>query len=367
MSKATEAFCARLGIAHPIIQAPMAGGATTPDLVAAVSNAGGLGFLGAAYLTPQALRDAIAAVRARTDRPFGVNLFAGGYEDAGRSVDPAPMLAVLARHHAALGLPEPEPPALAPAPYSKQLEVIIETKVPVFSVTFGIPQQADVERLKAQGIRVFGTATTVEEARRLAAARLDGVIAQGSEAGAHRGTFLGSFEMAMIGTFALVPQIVDAVPDLPVIAAGGIMDGRGIVAAEALGAAAVQMGTAFLTSQEAGIPDIYKNVLTRTSEDATKLTRAFSGRPARGVVNAFMREAEAAGAILPYPRQNDLTRPMRAAAGKAGDPERLSLWAGQGVGMARRLPAGDLVRRLVSEADAVRRRLGGASESQARS
>ncbi|HKG76647.1 MAG TPA: nitronate monooxygenase, partial [Beijerinckiaceae bacterium] len=147
------------------------------------------------------------------------------------------------------------------------------------------------------------------------------------------------------------------VPDLPVIAAGGIMDGRGIVAAEALGAAAVQMGTAFLTSEEAGIPDAYKDFLTRASEDSTKLTRAFSGRPARGVVNAFMRDAEATGAILPYPLQNDLTRPMRLAAAKVGDTERLSLWAGQGVGMARRLPAADLVRRLVAEAESARRAL----------
>lgn len=357
MSDVVKTFCARLGVAHPIIQAPMAGGATTPELVAAVSNAGGLGFIGAAYLTPQALRDAIAAVRARTDGPFGVNLFAGGYEEAERSVDPQPMLAVIARHHAALGLPEPVAPALAPDPFPAQLEVVIETGVPVFSVTFGLPEVADIERLHARGALVLGTATTVEEARRLAAAGVDGVIAQGSEAGAHRGTFAAPFEMAMTGTLALVPQIVDAVGGLPVIAAGGIMDGRGIVAAEALGAAAVQMGTAFLTSDEAGIPDAYKDRLRHASEDSTKLTRAFSGRPARGVVNAFMREAEETGAILPYPLQNDLTRPMRAAAGKAGDTERLSLWAGQGVRLARRLPAADLVRRLAAEAEAVRRAL----------
>lgn len=359
MSEAVRMFCARLGIAHPIIQAPMAGGATTPELVAAVSNAGGLGSLGAAYLTPQALRDAIAAVRALTDKPFGVNLFAGGYEDDGHVVDPAPMLAVIARHHAALGLPEPVAPELAPDPFTAQLEIVIEARVPVFSFTFGMPQAGDIERLKAQGTLVLGTATTVEEARRLAVAGVDGVIAQGAEAGAHRGTFAGPFEMAMIGTMALVPQIVDAVPGLPVIAAGGIMDGRGIVAAEALGAAAVQMGTAFLTSDEAGIPDAYKDLLTAALEDSTKLTRAFSGRPARGVVNAFMREAEETDAILPYPRQNDMTRPMRIAAGKAGDTARLSLWAGQGVRMTCRQPAADLVCRLVAETETTRRALGG--------
>jgi nitronate monooxygenase len=154
MSDVVKTFCARLGVAHPIIQAPMAGGATTPELVAAVSNAGGLGFIGAAYLTPQALRDAIAAVRARTDGPFGVNLFAGGYEEAERSVDPQPMLAVIARHHTALGLPEPVAPALAPDPFPAQLEVVIETGVPVFSVTFGLPEVADIERLRARGGRL---------------------------------------------------------------------------------------------------------------------------------------------------------------------------------------------------------------------
>jgi nitronate monooxygenase len=349
-------LCARLGIAHPIIQAPMGGGASTPELVAAVSNAGGLGSLAAAYLTPGQIHDEIAAVRRLTDRPFNVNLFAGGYEDAhhARAADASTMLAMLGRHHTALGLPPPEPPASLADPFPAQFEAVLAARVPVFSFTFGIPPQKILSRLRKQGALILGTATTVDEACRLAEAGVDAVVAQGSEAGAHRGTFATAFEMAMIGTMALVPQIVDAVPAMPVIASGGIMDGRGIVAARALGAEAVQMGTAFLVCDEAGIPDAYKAALIEAGEDETAITRAFSGRPARGVVNAFMREADNAGAdaIPPFPLQNALTRTMRNAAAKAGDVERLSLWAGQGLRLARRLPATDLVRRLVGEIDA---------------
>jgi nitronate monooxygenase len=354
-------LCTRLGIVHPIIQAPMGGGASSPQLVAAVSNAGGLGSLAAAYLSPQQIRDGIAEVRRLTDKSFNVNLFAGGYsgEDGAGATDASTMLAILRRHHLALGMPPPELPSALADPFPAQFDAILEARVPIFSFTFGIPAAPDLAKLKRQGALVIGTATTVDEACRLAAAGVDAVVAQGSEAGAHRGTFAGPFEMAMIGTMALVPQIVDTVPALPVIASGGIMDGRGIVAARALGAAAVQMGTAFLLCDEAGIPEAYKTLLVHAREDETKITRAFSGRPARGVVNSFMREVEHAGAaaIPPFPLQNALTRAIRNAAAQAGDVERLSLWAGQGLRLARRLPAAELVRRLVLENDATVGRL----------
>jgi nitronate monooxygenase len=187
---------------------------------------------------------------------------------------------------------------------------------------------------------------------------------QGSEAGGHRGTFAGEFEAAMVGTISLVPQAVDAV-SVPVIASGGIMDGRGIAAALALGASAVQMGTAFLTCDEAGIPEAYKEAILGAREHETRLTRAFSGRPARGIVNRFMTEIErdAAGdAILPFPLQNSLTRPLRSAAARQGRAEFLSLWAGQGVRLARRQPAGDLVQRLARGAEAAIRRLASPHE-----
>jgi nitronate monooxygenase len=182
-------------------------------------------------------------------------------------------------------------------------------------------------------------------------AGVDAVIAQGGEAGGHRGTFAAEFQAAMIGTMALVPQVVDAV-GVPVIASGGIMDGRGVAAALALGASAVQMGTAFLTCAEAGIPEAYKQAILMAHEHQTRVTRAFSGRPARGIVNRFMQEVERAGApegVLPYPFQNRLTRPLRNAAARQNRAEFLSLWAGQGVRLARRQPAADLVARLASE------------------
>jgi nitronate monooxygenase len=207
---------------------------------------------------------------------------------------------------------------------------------------------------------LIGTATTVEEAVELERAGVDAVVVQGSEAGGNRAKFSAEFDAAMVGTIALVPQVVDAVR-VPVVASGGIMDGRGIAAALALGASAVQMGTAFLTCDEAGVSEAYKRAILGAREHETRLTRAFSGRPARGIVNRFMREverADAAGAILPFPLQNALTRALRSAAAKQGRAEFLSLWAGQGVRLARRQSARDLVRRLGAEAETVIRRMG---------
>ena len=349
----------RLGLAHPIIQAPMAGGATTTALVAAVCEAGALGFIGAAYLTPQQIDEETRALRARTSRPFGINLFAP--LPPPEPVDPTRALGHLARFHAELGLSPPEPPGPATGPFDAQLEAALKSGAAVFSFTFGLLPAAAMETIRSRGMFLIGTATMVEEAVLLERAGVDAVVAQGSEAGAHRGTFATRFDAAMIGTMALVPQVADAVRQ-PVIASGGIMDGRGIAAALALGAAGVQMGTAFLTTDEAGVPQAHKQAILATAEHETRPTRAFSGRPARGIVNRFMREAEAAeaeapGAILPYPLQNALTRPMRAAAARQGRAELLSLWAGQGVRLARRESAADLVRRLAEEAGAVIGRL----------
>jgi nitronate monooxygenase len=356
------ALTRRLGLAHPILAAPMAGGGTTPELVAAVSAAGGLGFLAAAYLQPPEILAAAAAVRARTARPFGINLFAP-LPRPEPPADPGPALARLAGYHAELGLPAPTLPTAAVFKFGEQLEACLECGAAVLSFTFGILPDEAMAAVRSRGMLSVGTATTVEEAVRLAAAGVDAVVAQGSEAGAHRGSFAESFETSMVGTLALVPQTVDAlrVPRVPVIASGGIMDGRGIAAALALGASAVQMGTAFLTADEAGIPEAYKAAILRARENETRITRAFSGRPARGIVNRFMAEVEGgsagADAILPYPLQNDLTRPLRGAAARQGREEFLSLWAGQGVRLARRQPAGELVARLVEETAAAIRRL----------
>jgi nitronate monooxygenase len=345
----------RLGLTHPIIQAPMAGGGDTPQLVAAVSEAGGLGSIGAAYLTPDQIAETARTVRSLSSRPFAVNLFAPVTRlpaaDARRAVDR------VAPFFAELGLPAPAMPAPPAEAFPQQLSAVLESGAAVFTFTFGMLPTGAIERAKQRGMLVAGTATTVEEAIALEKAGVDAVVAQGSEAGGHRGSFASDFESSMVGTIALVPQMVDAVR-VPVIASGGIMDGRGVAAALALGAVAAQLGTAFLTCAEAGVPDCYKEAIAGARESDTRLTRAFSGRPARGIVNRFMTEMDKdQGAILPFPLQNVLTRPLRTAAAKAGRAEFLSLWAGQGVRMARRQTAAALVARLVEETAAAVDRL----------
>jgi len=304
--------------------------------------------MGAGYMTPGQIAQSIAEIRALTTRPFAVNLFAGGPDGTG-SRDASRMLELMAPHHARLGLAAPTTPNDFLPPFEEQAQVVLDSNVPIFSFTFGIPAAGIIARIKARGIKLMGTATTIAEARALHAAGVDAIVAQGSEAGAHRGTFLASCEDSLIGTMALVPQIVDAVP-LPVIASGGIMDGRGIVAAVALGASGVQMGTAFLACPESGAAAVYKAAVLASRDDGTLLTRAFSGRMARGIANSFAVEMKAhAHELLRYPAQNNLTRPMRAAAATQGDADHLSLWAGQAASLARVMPAAELVALLVKE------------------
>lgn len=338
----------RFNLTHPIVQAPMAGGNDTPELVAAVSNAGGIGFLGAAYLTPAQIGEAARAVRARTDRPFGINLFSP--LPAMAATEHRRAITAVAAYYTELGLPSPSVPALPGHSFADQLAAVLDSGAASFSFTFAIPPASDLAAVKRRGLFLMGTATTVEEARLLEKAGVDAVVAQGGEAGGHRGTFAGSFEAGLIGTMALVPQVVDAVA-VPVVASGGVMDGRGIAAALALGAQAAQMGTAFLTCTESGLIEAYRQAILAAQAHETAITRAFSGRPARGIVNRFMTEVEASGAILPFPLQNGLTRPLRTAAAKQGRAEFLSLWAGQGLGLARRQSAAELVARLARETD----------------
>jgi nitronate monooxygenase len=356
MSTSSQPFLARLGLAYPIVLAPLGGGPSTPELVAAVSNAGALGSLGAAYLSGPAIREAVAAVRRLSDRPFAINLFVPEREAPDLSRVPAAQ-ALLAPYRAELGLPTAPLPTPLTVPFEEQLEAVLEARPAVFSFIFGVPDAAVLRAMRETGAMLVGTATTVGEARLLEQAGVDAVTAQGSEAGGHRGTFAAPFERAMIGTMALVPQLVDAVR-VPVIAAGGIMDGRGIAAALALGASAAALGTAFLACDEAGTDAGYRRALADSSAESTSLTRAFSGKPARGLRNRFMEELAAHEAELaPFPVQNAMTRDLRAAAARLGRADLLSRWAGQGAPMTRSGPAAELVATLARELAEVRAHL----------
>jgi nitronate monooxygenase len=335
----------------------MTAAAMAPELVAAVSNAGGLGSLGGSALEPDALRDRIHRIRELTDRPFAVNLFAPHDRPEPSAETVAAVDGVLAPWRAELGLPEPQRggPVVPPDHYDSQVGVVVEERVPVFSFTFGLPQLAP---LKQAGAIVLGTATTPDEAVQLQAAGVDAVVAQGSEAGGHRGTFAGPFEEAFVGTVALVPQIVDRV-SVPVVAAGGIADGRGIAAALALGASGAQLGTAFLVCPESGAVDAHRQAILGTPPSSTVVTRMYSGRPARAIRTQLISDLEASG-IEPasYPAQAMLLRDLRDAGTERGLSELLFLLAGQAAGLARPLPAGELVEQLATEAAAVLRRLG---------
>lgn len=337
----------QLGVRHPLILAPMAGGPSTPALVAAVSEAGGLGSYGAAYLPPARLREEIRAIRAGTSLPFAVNLqIDDGVEATPAQIETAQR--ALAKMRAALGLPPPSAPP-PHGPWRALFEVILEERVPVFSFCYGVPPADVLAACRRAGILTLGTATCVAEARALEEASVDAVCAQGAEAGGHRGTFDRDIDPPLVGTLALVPQMVDAVR-VPVIAAGGIMDGRGVAAALALGAQAASLGTAFLLCPEAGTSAPYRAALKAARDTSTVITRAFSGRAARGLENRFTREMVDAP-LAPYPAQNSLTRELRAAATKAGNADFLSLWAGQGVPLCREIPAQTLLAELLREAD----------------
>jgi nitronate monooxygenase len=328
-------LCDLLGISYPIIQAPMAGGWTTPELVAAVSNAGGLGVLAGARISPEQLREDIRAVKARTDRPFGVNFILARPEDGGKEVDTVQRF--LDRFRRALQLPPGNTEfTLPPSPLPEQLEIVFEERVPVLSTALGDASSL-VEPAHEAGALVTAMVTTVEEAVRVVEGGVDVVVAQGAEAGGHRSTFeLGpDGEVPLVGTLALVPQVVDAV-GVPVVAAGGIMDGRGLLAALALGADGVQMGTRFLLARESGaFPDYRKRLLAATETD-TVVTSAFTGRPARGVRNRFAEEYLRDGPDpLAFPLQNLATIDIFMKAQTRDEGDYFLLLAGQGLRMLK--------------------------------
>jgi nitronate monooxygenase len=347
MAKLHTPLCDRLGIRLPIIQAPMAS-ASTPELVAAVSKAGALGSLGAAYSQPEAMQRDAEAVRAHTNLPFNVNLFVSQQPGAVDAAAQRGALDAIAGYYQGLGLPVPDPVRAPYAPdLEAQLRAIEEIRPAVFSCHLGDIPQERVRRLQALGVKVSASANCVAEAQRLEALGMDFIVAQGAEAGGHRGSYLRNPYDSMTGTLALVRMIVRNVKT-PVVAAGGIMDGAGIAAALALGAQAVQLGTAFLPCPESGTSQVHKDSLLAAREDTTLITEKFSGKPARGLANRFMREM-AAAPQLPFPAQNALTGRLRAASAKAGNPDFVAMWSGQGAPMSRALPAAQLVAALEAE------------------
>jgi nitronate monooxygenase len=332
----------------PIIQGPMAGGASSPALVAAVSNAGGLGSLAASLLSPSVIRDQVADIRGMTDQPFLINLFIQDTPSPSQDeIGNASRL--LEPFWKSLGWDSLPVPARWCEDFHAQFDALIAARPAAASFTFGILEPAQVERLHDAGIVVIGTVTSVEEAKAWETLGADAVIASGTEAGGHRGTFIGAQEDSMFPARELWPQVARAV-DIPTIAAGGIMTGVDIQEALAVGAQAVQMGSAFLVCDESGINQTYRDALIRADDTPTRLTRAFSGRYARGLENRFMREMMSVEKEFPaYPVQNALTTPIRAAAAAKGDPELMSLWAGAEIRRARPLPVAMLMQTLVAE------------------
>lgn len=339
----------QLKINHPIIQGPMAG-SSPPALVAAVSNAGGLGSLGAGLMTPDQIRSAIKEIRALTQKPFAVNLFAPEEIDMPSEEMIACANRILDPFRRKLGLPES--PEFKPIflSFHEQLAILLEEKIPIFSFTFGILSPEIIQKIKNHNIFVMGTATTTREAKLLEKSGVDAVIAQGSEAGGHRGTDpQTSIETALIGNMALIPQITDQIK-IPVIASGGIMDGRGIAAALMLGASAAQMGTAFLTCPETSIHQKWREALLSSTDESTCLTKVLTGRYVRGIKNNLIIEmSKHLDAILPYPLQRALTRDIVSAATKQDNPEFMTLWSGQAASLCQSKPAAMLIAEWVAE------------------
>ncbi|KTD33315.1 2-nitropropane dioxygenase [Legionella nautarum] len=347
--KPMTATAKKLAIQFPIIQAPMAGSAT-PLLAAAVSNAGGLGSLGGAYMQAEVLRNSIRKIRELTDKPFSINLFIPNEHPASATQEQIQQACKLIEQVSPELNYKTQP---VPKPYSpdfeEQMQVIIEEKVPVFSFIFGLLSETWLSKLKKNKTIIIGTATNVSEAILLEKSGADMIVAQGSEAGGHRGTFIGDKEAGLIGLFSLLPQLVEQLK-IPVIAAGGIMNGQGIAATHLLGASAVQMGTAFLTCTESEISPKYKQILLAAKKDNTVLTSAFSGKFARGIRNKFIeRMSGHKEQILPFPIQNAMTRGLRNEAEKQNCTDFMSLWAGQAANLCRELSVAKLMRELVDE------------------
>jgi nitronate monooxygenase len=342
---------AKLRIDYPVLQGPL-GGLSSQKLTAAASNFGGLGSFGAHSLTPEAIKEAIAEIRSLTLKPFAMNLWVSMEDEGARISDEHAFnrsLAPLATHIAALGAPRPEYKPYSSMRFEHQVRVLLDAKVPAFSFIFGIPPREVLEECRAKSIVTIGTATTPEEGAALQEAGVDAIVASGFEAGGHRGSFLRSAEDSLTGTLSLVPQITDKV-NVPVIAAGGIADARGVIAALALGAEGVQMGTVFLACKESGASLLHRQALRGKKAGHTALTKGFTGRLARGIHNRLLQELNQEGtAILPYPLQRSLLRNLAIPAEAAGRSDLLPLWAGQSANLSSCTDVSSFLTALVEE------------------
>jgi nitronate monooxygenase len=350
-----------LKIEFPIIQAPMAGGVTTSNLVAEVSNSGGLGMIGAGYMSPNQIREQIREIKQLTPNPFGINLFVPNeftcteieIKSASQLLQPICEQLHINQND---NLEIPTSNHLFETFY-EQIKIVIEENLPVCSFTFGVPSIEIIAKLKHHNIILMGTATTVEEAVENERVGMDIVCVQGSEAGGHRGNFRGEDQGSLVGLMSLIPQVVDHV-SIPVIAAGGIMDGRGLMAAICLGAMGVQMGTAFLTCIESGAHQVHKEAILHAKEDQIVLTRAFSGKWARGINNQFISDLKNHQESLPdFPVQNSLTQHIRKAASSQNHTDYMSLWSGQSPRLAKNQTVEALMKEIVSKAKNINQHL----------
>ncbi|ALX49778.1 NAD(P)H-dependent flavin oxidoreductase [Lentibacillus amyloliquefaciens] len=343
-----NSFINKIGIDAPVVQAGMAGGITTPELVAAVANAGGLGTLGAGYMSDKVLKADIQAIKQLTDKPFAVNLFAVNLEAF--SDDIAQMQQFLNQYRGELEMDTGESSIKVRDYLQEKIDVILEENIPIVSTAFGVLSYMLIDRLKANDVKLIGMATNLEEAKQLEEAGFDAVVAQGMEAGGHRSTFnVEKYpDGCQIGLHVLVQELLDHT-NLAIIAAGGIHTKSQADALMTMGTSAVQLGTRFLLAEEAGTNAAYRRALIKAETNDTVITKVFSGHPARAIRNRLVEEVEASGiAPLPFPIQNQMTKDIRSAGKEFAMPEVQSLWAGQGVGaIEKEESAADIVASLI--------------------